>query len=125
AQPRRLFQQLFAEAFEAWLGGQALREGALSWPAFRARCMAALQRVAEGCGAGQTAVVYSSGGAIAAMCQALLGVPDSHVAELHLAVHNTAITRLLCQPGRISLSSFNTLAHLEAPGTPAHLITYR
>ena len=123
--PRRLFQQLFSQAFDQWVRGGQGAPGALSWADFRSRCMAALRRVAADCGSGQTAVVVSSGGAIAAMCQELMGVPDSHVAELHYAVHNTSVTRLLCQGERLNLSAFNALPHLEAPGVPPHLITYR
>jgi broad specificity phosphatase PhoE len=123
--PRRLFQQLFSKAFDQWVRGQHAAPGALTWAGFRGRCMAALRRVAADCGSGQTAVVVSSGGAIAAMCQELMGVPDTHVAELHYAVHNTSVTRLLCQGERITLSAFNALPHLEAPGVAPHLITYR
>lgn len=123
--PRRLFQRLFSESFDRWVRGSHAVPGALTWAGFRQRCVSALRRVAAECGQGQTAVVFTSGGAIAAMCQELMGVPDSHVAELHFAVHNTSVSRLLCQPGRISVSSFNALPHLEAPGVAPDLITYR
>lgn len=123
--PRRLFQRLFSEAFEHWVCGRNTLPGALTWAGFRERCVAALRLVAADCGSGQTTVVFSSGGAIAAMCQELMGVPDSHVAELHYAVHNTSVTRLLCQSDRINVSVFNGLPHLEAPGVPPALTTYR
>ncbi len=123
--PRRLFQRLFSEAFDHWVCGQNVAPGALTWAGFRGRCVAALRRVAAQCGSGQTAVVFSSGGAIAAMCQELMGVPDSHVAELHYAVYNTSVTRLLCHGVRINVSAFNGMPHLEAPGVSAHFITYR
>lgn len=123
--PRRLFQRLFSEAFDRWVRGEGVAAGALTWAGFRERCVAALQRVAADCGSGQTAVVFSSGGAIAAMCQELMGVPDSHVAQLHYAVYNTSVTRLLCHGERINVSVFNALSHLEAPGVPSNLITYR
>lgn len=123
--PRRLFQQLFGEALECWIRGEGTVSGTLTWAGFRARCMAALMDVADQCASGETAVVYSSGGAIAAMCQHIMGLPDSHVPALHYAVHNTSITRLLSRPGHIGLSSFNALPHLEAPGVSPALITYR
>ncbi|MDA7415965.1 histidine phosphatase family protein [Xenophilus arseniciresistens] len=123
--PRRLFQQLFSQALESWVRGEGVVAGSLTWAGFRARCMDALMQVAEQCGSGQSAVIYSSGGAIAAMCQAIMGLPDEHVPALHYAVHNTSISRLLSRPGAVTLSSFNALPHLEAPGVPESLITYR
>lgn len=123
--PRRLFQKLFSHAFDQWVRGDGYVPGAVTWADFRGRCMAALRRAALNCGKGETAVVFSSGGAIAAMCQEIMGVPDSHVAELHYAVHNTSVTRLLCQGERVNLSAFNALPHLEAPGISRDLITYR
>jgi len=124
-QPRKLFQHLFSQALESWVRGEGTVSGSLTWAGFRARCMAALKQVAEQCGSGQSAVVYSSGGAIAAMCQHIMGLPDAQVPALHYAVHNTSISRLLTRPGHVTLSSFNALPHLEAPGVPASLITYR
>ncbi|RYF62892.1 MAG: histidine phosphatase family protein [Comamonadaceae bacterium] len=124
-QPRKLFQQLFAQALESWVRGEGTVSGSLTWAGFRARCMDALTQVAAQCGSGQCAVVYSSGGAIAAMCQHIMGLPDAQVPALHYAVHNTSISRLLTRPGHITLSSFNALPHLEAPGVAESLITYR
>lgn len=126
--PRKLFQQLFSQALESWVRGEGTvgtASGSLTWAGFRTRCMDALMQVAEQCGSGQTAVVFSSGGAIAAMCQHLMGLPDERVPALHYAVHNTSISRLLTRPGHVTLSSFNALPHLEAPGVPQALITYR
>lgn len=126
--PRKLFQQLFSQALESWVRGEGTVDttaGSLTWAGFRQRCMDALMQVAEQCGSGQSAVVYSSGGAIAAMCQHLMGVPDHRVPDLHYAVHNTSVSRLLSRPGHITLSSFNALPHLEVPGVPESLITYR
>ena len=123
--PQRVFQVLFAEAFDGWVNGRNAVPGALTWAAFRERCMTALTRVADDCGRGRTAVVFSSGGAIAAMCQHLLGTPDARVAELHFPLFNGSLTRILCQPGRISLSAFNLTSHLEPPAAVDGLMSYR
>jgi len=122
--PRRVFHSLFERAFDGWLRGVP-QTGGLTWVQFRQRCVAALQRVADACGSGHVAVVVTSAGPIAAICQALLGLPDERVASLHTPLFNASITRLLTRPGLISLSTFNSVAHLElAPDAPS-LITYR
>ncbi len=123
--PRRVFHALFEQALDDWVNGRGLQPGQLRWAAFRERCTAALWQVAQACGKGQTAVVFSSGGAISAMCQSLMGVPDAQAPLLHSALHNASITKLLVQPGRISLGSFNETGHLQAPGEPPGLVTYR
>jgi broad specificity phosphatase PhoE len=121
--PRREFHALFERALAAWLAGAA--GSGRSWAQFRESCGAALRRVAARLGSGQAAVVVSSGGAIAAMLQPLLGVPDAQVPALHSAVFNASITQLLTRGDTVSLSSFNSVAHLELDPADLSLVTYR
>ena len=127
--PRRAFQQVFAQAMARWIGGAHDAEYRESWPAFRARCLGALRRVTDGADASEAAVVFTSGGPITAICQELLGVPDGKAAELNFSLVNSAVTKLLFQSGRngsgrVSLSYLNNFAHLERTGQAQH-ITYR
>jgi broad specificity phosphatase PhoE len=72
---------------------------------------------------GQTALVVSSGGAIAAITAALLGVPpNALIAFNHVSV-NTAITKLVVGRGRTTLISSNEHAHVEE--VDASLMSYR
>lgn len=123
--PRRAFQSLFERAFDSWLRGETPSGGGLTWAQFRQRCMASLRRVAEGCGSGQSAVVVTSAGPIAAICQALIGLPDERVPSVHTPLFNASITQLLTRPGLISLSTFNSIAHLELKPDAPSLISYR
>ena len=118
-QPRAAFQLLFEQAFARWLGG-ATREGGLSWAGFRARALAATRRVASQCGQGESAVVATSGGVIAAIAQALLGVPDADVLKLHNPIYNGSITRLMTRGEDVAISGFNDVAHLSGDA-----LTYR
>ena len=125
--PRRVFQQIFDDAMARWMGGQHDAEYRESWPAFRARCVGALQRLVAQAGSAQSAIVFTSGGPIAAICQELLGFPDRRAAELNFALVNSAVTKLLYrsgEPERVSLSYLNNFAHLEQTGQ-AQTITYR
>jgi broad specificity phosphatase PhoE len=120
----REFQQRFALAFERWTSGQHDVDYQISWQAFRARCVAALDRLAEKLQRDQNAVVFTSGGPISALCQHVLGMPDDRVAPLQWQLVNTSVTRLHYRPRKISLASFNSTAHLELAGGGT-LITYR
>jgi len=63
--PRRAFQEIFAQAMARWMSGAHDVEYRESWPAFRARCRAALERVVAQPGVSQNIVVFTSGGPIA------------------------------------------------------------
>ncbi|HET9645484.1 MAG TPA: histidine phosphatase family protein [Burkholderiaceae bacterium] len=123
--PRLEFHSLFERAFDGWLRGSVQGRDGLTWPVFRERCLGALQRVAEDCGAGERAVVVTSGGPIAAVCQALLGVPDERVPMLHTPLFNGSITQLLTRGRDMALSFFNSVSHLEADPVQTGLLTHR
>lgn len=122
-QPRREYQALFERAFAGWLAG-ATRDGGLSWPAFRARVLAAATRVAARCARGESAVVVTSGGVIAAIVQALLGLPEDMTLKLHNPLYNASVTRLMTRGEAIALSGFNDISHLAEQGEDA-FVTYR
>jgi broad specificity phosphatase PhoE len=86
--------------------------------------VAALNRLIAEAGPSRTSMVFTSGGPIAAICQHLLELPDRRAFDLNLSLVNTAVTGLLYQPGRISISYFNNFGHLEQASN-AQLITYR
>lgn len=125
ATPHQDFQKLVSRAFDEWVGGKNDMRRPRSWATFRAHCVADLERIARQCGSGQNAIVFSSGGVITSICQGLMGVPDDRVADLHWVLYNASVTRLLYRPGRITLSTFNSVAHLEAGSPGSALVTYR
>jgi broad specificity phosphatase PhoE len=118
------FQGIFSRAFKRWVDGSHDGDYAETWSAFRARCVAALTRIADQCERGHKVAVFTSGGPIAAICQQVLGMPDINVAPLHFATMNASVTKLLCRPGSIGLGCYNNVAHLESRGSTG-AITYR
>lgn len=122
--PKRVFQQLFQLAMVRWMGGAHDNEYAEPWPVFRIRCIAALQRLLDSAGASQNIIVFTSGGTIATLCQHLLELPDRQTAELNWSLVNSAVTKLLYRPGRVTLSYLNSHAHLDLLGQK-HSVTYR
>ena len=73
---------------------------------------------------GARVLVATSGGVIALALQRVLGLPDSQVIAANWMVNNSAVTRIRYGGGRVSLTLFNGLAHLEKPGL-REKITYR
>jgi len=122
--PRREFHKVFTEAMARWMSGAHDADYREPWRVFRQRCLSALQRLVSGAGRSQSIIVFTSGGPIAAICQELLGMPDPQVAALNGSLVNSGVTRVLYQPGRVSLSYLNGFPHLEQTGRP-DTITYR
>lgn len=124
ADPRRTFQGMFAAAMTRWMCGVHDPDYRESWPAFRDRCVGALERVIAAAGSSQCVAVFTSGGPIAAICQHLLGLDPGRTLEVNGVLVNCATTGLLYQPHRVSLSHLNNYAHLERAGNP-QMVTYR
>lgn len=122
--PRLAFQRLFEDAMGRWMSGQYDAEYRESWCGFRGRCVGALQRVLEDAEPSKRAVVFTSGGPVSAIAQELLGLTDGQTASLNWTIANSAVTKLLHMPGRITLSYLNAYPHLEQTREPKH-ITYR
>jgi broad specificity phosphatase PhoE len=119
----REFQEILNGALRKWIHAGEDGPAEETWPKFRARTTAALDEAAGSVGKGETAVVVSSGGVIAALTATLLGVPpEALIAFNHVSV-NTGITKLAIGRGGTTLISVNEHAHLEEAG--AALVTYR
>lgn len=111
-------QVLLDQALSSWVddpGG--------GWPDFSVGATAALSELAGGLGRGQDAVVFTSGGVIAAVCGALLELTAPGVVALNRVTANGAITKVVVGGSGASLVSFNDHAHFEAEARA--LLTYR
>lgn len=126
---KKAFQKVFEDAMARWMSGKHDDEYGESWPVFRARCSAALDRLVDN-GGSQRIVVFTSGGTIATLTQYVLGMTDPQVFQLNWSLVNSAVTKLMFQsgadgnPSRISLSYLNNFSHLEK-SRDAGLVTYR
>lgn len=119
----RQFQDVLDPALLDWIqtdGSHAMTE---TWPAFRSRIGAALQEVADSLGKGETALVFTSGGAIAASCVSLFELEERKFVDFHRAVVNASISKAVRGRRGTRLISYNDHSHFEreAPG----LISYR
>jgi broad specificity phosphatase PhoE len=72
---------------------------------------------------GQDAVVFTSGGVIAALCAGLLGLGAPGVVALNRVTVNGSLHKLVAGASGTTLISFNDHAHLE--GSDPSYVTYR
>jgi broad specificity phosphatase PhoE len=123
ANPHKAFQEMFVRAMARWAGGAHDADYKETWTAFGARVAEALARLNGALGKGQGALVFTSGGPIAAVCSQLLHLRDDDALRLNTRLANAAITKLVCSSSAIHLSTLNEHGHFE--GERAALMTYR
>jgi broad specificity phosphatase PhoE len=111
----RELQGLLDRALDAWI-----RDDGGGWAGWAAARLAAFTDLAAGLGRGRDAVVFTSGGVVAAVCAGLLGLPADGVVALNRVMVNGGITKLAVGSSGASLLSVNEHAHLD----PAD-VTYR
>ena len=111
-------QALLDLALAAWV-----EDASEDWAAFSGGARTALDELAARLPSGRDAVVFTSGGVIAAVCGSLLGLRPDGIVALNRVTANGAITKVVVGSGGTSLISFNDHAHFE--GDARRLLTYR
>lgn len=105
----RELQVFLDEALLTWV-----QEGSeQGWGAFSGGAWSALEELIAALGPGRDAIVFTSGGVIAAISSALLDGGARSVVMLNRVAINSAITKLIVGPSGISLSTFNEHGHLD------------
>jgi len=114
--PMAAFQAAFEVAMARWTGGAHDADYAESFPAFQLRCRAALDAVAAQTARGATALVFTSGGTISVLLQALLGLDTATLLQLEWRMANASVTKLAAGGRGARVVSINEHAHLECAG---------
>jgi broad specificity phosphatase PhoE len=109
----RFFQRMFEVLMARWVQGDLLAEGVESFAVFHGRVIDGLRRVLEE--GGGTVAVFTSGGPIGTCVQHALRAPGEAAVELNWRVKNASITEFVFGRGRLSLDSFNSIAHFVDP----------
>ncbi len=119
----RGFQAALEPALAEWVAHAERSPTAQTWPEFSGAGSAALADLAARLTRGETAVVVTSGGAIAAVVGTLLGAPAAVFAALNRVLVNASVTKLAIGSTGTNVVSFNDHSHLEA--VDRGLVTYR
>ncbi len=123
-----LFQRLFEAATSCWINDELVPDAEdtafEAFSDFQARVYQALDELMARHSNGSRVLVATSGGVIAMALQRVLGFPDQHVINTNWMVHNSSVTRFKYGRGKLSLTQFNSLPHLEKVDLQK-LVTYR
>ena len=104
---------MFESAVARWTGGEYDGEYRESWPAFRARCEAALRQVIDATPRDGTALVFTSGGTIAALCQGIMDLSHTAAFRLNWTLANAGVTKLRVGAGGVHLITLNEQSQFE------------
>ncbi len=115
---QREFQALLDNALVEWV-----KQADGAWPEFRDRIRDAFEELAGALESGETALVSTSGGPIAAIGVALLGLPPEGFVALNRVAVNAGVTKVVTGASGATLVSFNEHAYLERQNRA--LLTYR
>jgi broad specificity phosphatase PhoE len=119
----RAFQDALDPALAAWVAAGEDSPASRTWPEFSGAGVGALRDLAAELSSGETGVVATSAGTIAALVANLLGTPAAGFAALNRVTVNAAVTKLAIGASGINLISFNDHTHLEA--LDRSFVTYR
>lgn len=119
----RGFQAALEPALAEWVAHAERSPTSQTWPQFSGAAPGALTDLTAGLGSGETAVIVTSGGAIAAVVGALLGAPAEVFAALNRTLVNAGVTKLVIGSSGTNVLSVNDHSHLEL--VDRELVTYR
>jgi broad specificity phosphatase PhoE len=114
------FQKAFETLMQQWVGGEHAVGDGEDWPRFKERVVHGLTLITEAHPRGARVAVFSSGGAISVAIGHVLGIDDQTILELNWTMRNCAVSEILYNREKMSLSGFNNTSHLEPD-----LLTYR
>jgi len=125
---QRLFQKVFEAATAKWICGDltpSVSEGNFElWTDFQSRVYAGIDDLVQRHTDGARVLVSTSGGVIAMALQRVLQFPDDQVIATNWMVHNSSVSKIRYGNGKMSLTQFNSIAHLEEAELH-HMVTYR
>jgi broad specificity phosphatase PhoE len=121
---RKAFQLIFEKTMMRWISGRHDLPGCETWVEFSRRVRRGVERIMEESGRGRTVALFSSGGPLCILMQKALDLTDESALRVNWTVKNASVTVFLFNGNRLTLSSFNSTAHLEQQKDPK-LLTYR
>ncbi len=121
---RRSFQIIYEGAMRRWISGRYDSGRAETWPGFLERAGAALDQALATGGRGRAVALFTSGGPISAVLRRALGLDDPTTLRMTWVVKNASISTFFFNERDLTLSLFNSTAHLDLRGEPG-LTTYR
>lgn len=111
-----LFRRVFHGALRRWASGEHNDDYPETWAAFCARVEAGLVALTARMQANQSALVFTSGGPIAAVVRTVLCLSDDRALQVSTGFTNASLTKLAHGTAGTRLASLNEHHHLAAAG---------
>jgi broad specificity phosphatase PhoE len=108
----RAFEKVFQRVTRLWVAGELESPEVESWQSFCDRVERGIATVRE---AGGRAVLFSSGGVMAAAVRIALDLSPLRTLELSWTPRNASYSEFQFSGDRFSLGSFNSYPHLDSP----------
>jgi len=121
------YQKIIEAVFNYWVSPECDVPGIQTWEEYSGGVRELLRDIMRAQGSGSTVALFTSGGTIATIVAAVLGLPGSVAYAFYEPVFNCSVTQLLYGGGRVSLSYFNDCSFLRlmGAGLDEELVTYR
>lgn len=111
--PKYAFEKNFNGAMSRWINGEHDQDYVESWSEFCGRVRAAFDNVIKQSAGKKNVAVFTSGGPISIVTQALLGVPEKNIMQLNWTLLNCGVTKCVSTSSRVFLASLNEHTHFE------------
>ncbi|AXI03286.1 histidine phosphatase family protein [Aquirhabdus parva] len=121
--PEEVFMQMFKASITRWVDGQHEQDYDETWPQFQQRVKSGLDTVAALLNQSQHALVFTSGGCISVIAQALLELNNSATFRTNWTLANCGLTRIAQSARHRNLMSLNEYGHFS--GRHHSLLTFR
>jgi len=108
----RAFEKMFQRVTRMWVAGEVESPDVETWGSFCDRVEAGVGKVRAN---GGSAVVFTSGGVMAATVRIALDLSPQRTLELSWAPRNGAYAEFLFSGDRFSIVTFNVHPHLDSP----------
>jgi broad specificity phosphatase PhoE len=121
---RRALQRILDRSLSRWMSSPEAAEGLETWQAFNRRVREGITRILSESGPGKTVALVTSGGPLSAILKMALSLSDRETVQLSWQVRNASVSTFKYNRERLTLASFNNVAHLEI-NRELELLTYR
>jgi broad specificity phosphatase PhoE len=107
------FQRLFEAVITIWVNGELPLVGVEPWADFSARVNRGLAKFLSGGTPKEQVAIFSSGGPTSVTAQRALDLAPLKTVQLSWMVRNCSFSEFVYSGERFSLSTFNTLPHID------------
>ena len=103
---------VFSALMDAWANDISNPDAIESYPQFKERIQAGLDQIAANHGPKDTVAIFTSGGVICTIMQAIFNSTPLHSFEMNWGINNAGISRIKQYPQKLHLCEYNNVSHL-------------